>query len=465
MDIGVFWAECSIFIINFYLSTLPFFLLPHLIHKSLQTVTEYPQGRKDSSKSSQELLFRETFQKVQSQDITTVCFCLEQPSICDRTEIVAELLPQDVVSLEEVAVHFSEEEWSQLDPAQKALHGEVMLETSRNLVYLGYNEQANKNCKEQCQPVHLKKKNRNFADQMEAKIDETNRSQSEIKKKFPLPNCLLSHAIIDMGEILYKGMDSEGRPYTCLDCGKTFCYYDSLTIHQRNHTGERPYKCMDCGKAFTCNSRLNVHKRIHTGERPYKCMECGMAFTQSSYVNIHKRVHTGEKPYKCMECGKAFNSSSNLNSHRVVHTGEKPYQCMECGKSFSQRSSLNSHKSVHTGEKLYQCMECGKAFTRNSRLITHKRIHTGEKPYKCMECGKAFFQSSSLSSHKSVHTGEKPYQCMECGKTFTHNSYLNTHKRIHTGDKPYQCMECGKTFTRSSRLNSHKKFHTGEMRY
>uniref|UniRef100_A0A670ZA23 KRAB domain-containing protein n=1 Tax=Pseudonaja textilis TaxID=8673 RepID=A0A670ZA23_PSETE len=37
----------------------------------------------------------------------------------------------------EVAVYFSEEEWSQLDPDQKALHLEVMLENHRNVVSLG----------------------------------------------------------------------------------------------------------------------------------------------------------------------------------------------------------------------------------------------------------------------------------------------------------------------------------------
>uniref|UniRef100_A0A8C5SAD1 KRAB domain-containing protein n=1 Tax=Laticauda laticaudata TaxID=8630 RepID=A0A8C5SAD1_LATLA len=42
-----------------------------------------------------------------------------------------------LVSFEEVAVYFSEEEWCQLDPDQKALHSEVMLENHRNVVSLG----------------------------------------------------------------------------------------------------------------------------------------------------------------------------------------------------------------------------------------------------------------------------------------------------------------------------------------
>ncbi|XP_025031802.1 zinc finger protein 766-like, partial [Python bivittatus] len=44
---------------------------------------------------------------------------------------------EGLVSFKEVAVYFSEEEWSQLDPHQKALHWEVMLENYRNVVSLG----------------------------------------------------------------------------------------------------------------------------------------------------------------------------------------------------------------------------------------------------------------------------------------------------------------------------------------
>uniref|UniRef100_A0A2K6TM48 Zinc finger protein 619 n=1 Tax=Saimiri boliviensis boliviensis TaxID=39432 RepID=A0A2K6TM48_SAIBB len=197
----------------------------------------------------------------------------------------------------------------------------------------------------------------------------------------------------------------------------------------------------------------------------YKCGECGSYYNPHSDFHQHQRIHTNEKPYKCKECGKTFRYNSKLSRHQKIHTGEKPYSCEECGQAFSQNSHLLQHQKLHGGQRPYECADCGKTFSYNSKLIRHQRIHTGEKPFKCKECGKAFRCSYDCFIHERIHTEEKPYECKECGKSLSSNTVLIQHQRIHTGEKPYECKECGKAFRCSSVFLQHQRFHTGEQLY
>uniref|UniRef100_A0A8C5RWP7 Uncharacterized protein n=1 Tax=Laticauda laticaudata TaxID=8630 RepID=A0A8C5RWP7_LATLA len=473
-----------------------------------------PRAHTDMSPLSQELAFGGISQEDPAQFTSegngaTLRFPAKMPLLSGGTETAVVLPTQNCMSFEDIAIFFSEEEWALLNPDQKLLYREIMLENARNVTCLGEwweKEDSKKEMVENLPVVKNEIGEKMFQFQRRVRSPEENHLNEEPEKALAFHhadnNVLLAeknHQETGMcpgcGKILKEesGLCGNCRrhpikaqpenrewafPFTLnqniLFGGKlckgvkwdeSFSQSSHFSNHQKSHVPENPYQCMVCGKNFHQKSQLMTHERIHRGEKPHACTECGKSFIRRSYLTSHRRIHSGEKPYQCTECGKCFSQRSHLASHKRIHTGEKPYECLECGRCFSEISHLTSHKRIHTGEKPYKCIECGKSFSVSCSLTSHMRIHRGEKPYQCVECGKCFSQSSYLSSHRRSHRGEKPYPCMECGKCFCRKSGLTSHQRIHTGEKPYQCLECGKSFSDASYLTSHKRIHTGEKPY
>ncbi|XP_012979919.1 zinc finger protein 483 [Mesocricetus auratus] len=448
----------------------------------------------------------------------------EDPAVCKVEDLGEEEMvtvppctePREPVTFEDVSVNFTRGEWKLLEPSQRELFKEVLLENLHNLEFLGF-PVSKVDLISQLKWVKLPRA-------LEKEISKGPRAEGEsgseldaFLEDFTLEKTV-EHCFSDNGYGLKaefqkrhgksKKGHSKQSSHERKDSGsketpsgknskqtsdaakhrrasltksprskdgkKPFSFHSYL-VSRKEHSAEKSRKGSGNEKDSRHSSSLTAHKRnprIGSLSKTQKCTKCGVAFTQSSWycskssqcekcrksliqgeTSNKDKAPEAEEPSKCRKCGKALGSSSQ----RSV--------CIECRKAHTAGPSPKPRKRTDKKGKSYKCDECDKSFTDGQAFDKHQRTHTGEKPYECKHCGRSFSDCSSFYQHQRIHTGEKPYKCNECGKSFTHSSSLSKHQRIHTGEKPYKCNDCGKAFRQNSCLTRHQRTHTGEKPY
>ncbi|XP_019328956.1 PREDICTED: zinc finger protein 777 [Aptenodytes forsteri] len=165
-------------------------------------------------------------------------------------------------------------------------------------------------------------------------------------------------------------------------------------------------------------------------------------------------------------------------------TREKFYSCPVCRKNFLLKINLVIHQRSHSNWVPYICVHCDRSFMSKRKIRHHLQARAAKgfcQPLEAEECsGQApcpASQPRALSrdcgtvwgkpspNRYPLSPGKMMYTCSECMENFSSQSFLVLHQRQHTNRHLILCPCCNRTFTWASDFVRHHRTHTGERPY